>query len=128
MDRMTGEKHESIKEILEWLNYKKYFKRFVFVITKSGDLGTDEKDRDPKREELKKIFNLSMSSNDDIIFTELSNKPKGNNDYRKMFSEYDIELVRQSIDSLYKCITKKRDCEKIPIELDNIKKSRCKIL
>ena len=128
MDRMTGEKHESIKEILEWLNYKRYFKRFVFVITKSGDLGTDEKDRDPKREELKKIFNLSMSSNDDIIFTELSNKPKGKNDYRKMFSEYDIELVRQSIDSLYKCITKTRDCEKIPIELDNIKKSRCKIL
>ena len=130
MDRMTGEKNESIEEILEWLNYNKYSKRFVFVITKSGNLGTDENDRDPIREELKKIFNLSLSTNDDIIFTELPYKPKGKNEYRNMFSEYDIELIRESIDSLYKCITKNRDCEKIPIELEKIEKNswRCELL
>lgn len=129
MDRMTEEKHESIKEILKWLNYNKYYKRFVFVITKSGNLGTDENDRDSKRKDLKKIFDLSLSSNDDIIFTELPYKPKGKNDYRNMFSQYDIELVRESIGSLYKCITKNRNCEKIPIELDSLKNDGwCKIL
>lgn len=110
MDRITLDRSNSIKKVLEWLNYEKYAKRFTFVITKSGNLNNEDSEKNRLKAQLKSIFPL-LKEDTCIIFTEIPIQGE--------YQDKENILITNSIESLYDCIVRNRDNYPVTINFEN---------
>lgn len=88
--------------------YKQFKQRFVFVITNSGNLSDENKDNCINR--IKELFSLTDETDiSNFLFTVFP-------DYKSEddLSPRDKRLIKESIESLNKCLLKERDNKQIP--------------
>lgn len=111
LDRLLENVVQSIKKMLNWLNYKHYSQRFVFVLTKSPRLTTENRKR--IKNQLKEKFNLSDEQfNDDaILFTDFPNSED--------LTSNEIENIRNDFKELNYTIFKERQSKRILIKLED---------
>lgn len=112
--RLSSEVEMNIKKLLDWLKYTEYYQRFVFLITKSGDLQKSQKSR--LRRELEARFNLKPLNNDfdNVFFTDFPDDED--------FTETKQNQIKNEIATLMESIVWQRNCGKIPINIDEDKK------
>ena len=112
--RLSIEVEMNIKKLLDWLKYTEYYQRFVFVITKSGELQETQTSR--LRKELEARFKLKPKTDDfdNVLFTDF---PDGDD-----FTEAKKNQIKNQIAMLMGSIVWQRNCGKIPINIDEDKK------
>ena len=111
VDRLLTDVVNNIKMILEWLRFKEFSKRFIFVITKTENVLKDDKKKELKDELKDRLGLIDSLFDDNILFTDF---PKNED-----LTQTQKDRIKKAFNDLIVAIVKERHCPKVPIKFEN---------